>query len=133
LAEMQRAALALVFLAVSLPTTAGAHSTRHRHRHKARGAHHRRRTPSTPARAALPRRAPPAIPPNPQAPATPALEPADGEPQPPAETPTEEAEQAEGVRELCADAGLASAGVNTPEELALDYELRQSCAESGLG
>jgi hypothetical protein len=52
------------------------------------------------------------------------------EPPEPLETPAEEAEQAAAVRELCA-APLTQEGINTPEELALDRELQQSCAESG--
>jgi hypothetical protein len=53
----------------------------------------------------------------------------DERPDPPA-TSGEEAEQAAAVRELCA-ASLGQEGINTPEELALNRELQQSCAEYG--
>jgi hypothetical protein len=79
-----------------------------------------------------PRREPPAPTRAPQAPTAPAVEPVEGEPPPSPENPTEEAELAEGARELCADAGLAREGVNTAEEIALDRELQQACAESEL-
>jgi hypothetical protein len=68
-----------------------------------------------------------------QASGAPVNPPLESETPEPAETPAEEAELAPGARELCTGAGLTREGVNTPEEVALDRELEQSCAESGSG
>jgi hypothetical protein len=78
-------------------------------------------------------RQPPAAAPAPQASGAPVNAQFEGETPEPPETPAEEAEQAQGALELCAGAGLAREGVNTPEEVALDRELEQSCVESGAG
>jgi hypothetical protein len=68
-----------------------------------------------------------------QAVVAPVGQPPESDPPEAPETPAEEAEQAQALTELCAEAGLAHEGLNTPEEMTLDRELQQSCAESGVG
>ena len=126
--RMRRAAIALVLMGLLTPTAARAHSARHHYRHRTHVRHPRHRARSTRLAGLGPR--PSAAIPTAQPSASPSVPAVEEEPPDPPETSAEEGEQAAAVRELCADP-LSQEAINTPEELALDHELQQSCAESG--